>query len=58
VGILPKPPFYPLFEALRQNEQARVIVFMPGQSNPAQETITGSGLNLEPDFGLVETGES
>jgi hypothetical protein len=56
VGIQPKPPFYPLFESLKQKPGSKVIVFSPSQSRI--EKITGSGLTPEPDFGLVETGES
>jgi len=29
------------------------MVFSPGE----EEKVTGSGVNLEPDFKLVETGE-
>jgi len=54
VGIQPKPPFYPLFESLRQNPDNKVTVFSPG----AAEKGTGSILDMEPDFKLVETGES
>jgi site-specific DNA recombinase len=54
VGIQPKPPFYPLFESLRQNPDNKVTVFSPGGA----EKGTGSILGMEPDFKLVETGES
>jgi len=45
VGIQPKPPFYPLFESLRQKPES-------------EEKLTGPGVSLKPDFGMVETGES
>ncbi len=54
VGIQPKPPFYNLFESLKQIPDNKVTVFRPGE----EEKITGSGMSLEPDFKLVETGES
>ena len=54
VGIQPKPPFYPLFESLKHKPESKVTVFRPSE----EEKITGSGMSLEPDFKLVETGES
>jgi hypothetical protein len=54
VGIQPKPPFYPLFEPLKHKPESKVTVFRPGE----EEKITGSGMSLEPDFKLVETGEN
>ena len=54
VGIQPKPPFYPLFENLRQEPGNKVTVFSPGETGGE---MTGSSFNLEPDFKLVETGE-
>ena len=56
VGIQPKPPFYPLFESLRQKPENKVTVFNPGEY--PVEKGTGSILDMEPDFKLVETGES
>jgi site-specific DNA recombinase len=55
VGLQPKAPFYPLFDSLKQMPGNKVIIFRPGE---VQERKTGSVLNAEPDFGLVETGES
>jgi len=54
VGIQPKPPFYPLFESLKHKPESKVTLFNPGEDDKE----TGSGLIPEPDFGLVETGES
>jgi site-specific DNA recombinase len=54
VGIQPKPPFYPLFESLKRKPDNKVIVYNPGEYFAEKET----GSVLEPDFGLVETGES
>ena len=55
VGLQPKAPFYPLFDSLKQMPGNKVIIFRPGE---VQERTTGSVLNTEPDFGLVETGET
>jgi len=55
VGIQPKAPFYPLFDSLKKMPDNKVMIFRPGE---VQERTTGSVLNTEPDFGLVETGES
>jgi hypothetical protein len=52
VGILPKSPFYPLFQSLKDDPEAKVKVFDPEQQD--------RGLHLEsPDenCGMVETGE-
>jgi site-specific DNA recombinase len=54
VGIQPKPPFYPLFESLKRNPDNKVITYNPGEFYTEKET----GSVLEPDFGMVETGES
>ena len=51
VGILPKGPFYPLFQSLKDDPEARVRVFDPS----AKE----QGLPQEPliNCGMMETGE-
>jgi len=52
VGIQPKPPFYPLFESLRQKPEAKITLFTPGSEK-------GSTSEMEPEyFGMVETGEN
>jgi site-specific DNA recombinase len=54
VGIQPKPPFYPLFEALKRNAEARVTLF-----NPVSDKTKDSTIEMESEnFGMVETGES
>jgi hypothetical protein len=55
VGLQPKAPFYPLFDSLKHVAGNRVMIFRPGE---VQEGKTGSSSEPEPDFGLVETGES
>ena len=55
VGIQPKPPFYPLFDSLKRVPGNRVMIFRPGE---VDERKTGPVCEAEPDFGLVETGES
>ncbi|HEX9897223.1 MAG TPA: hypothetical protein VGA85_06160 [Dehalococcoidales bacterium] len=55
VGIQPKPPFYPLFEALKQRPGAKVTLFNPGSKQETEDSI----LTMESEnFGMVETGES
>jgi hypothetical protein len=53
-GIQPKPPFYSLFESLKHVPDNKVIIFRPG----ARQKETGSGIPQEPDYVMVETGES
>ncbi len=54
VGIQPKPPFYKLFESLKYVPDKKVIIFIPG----AKQKETGSEIAQEPDYAMVETGES
>jgi len=55
VGIQPKPPFYPLFEALKQIPEAKVTLFNPGSDLKTKDSI----IEMESEnFGLVETGEN
>ncbi len=54
VGVQPKPPFRVLFESLRTQPGSGVTVFPAG----GPERATGPGHRPEPDFGMVETGES
>jgi len=49
---LRKPPFYSLFEAMKTG--SKVTIFDPNDTKKE----TGSSLHQNPDFGLVETGES
>ena len=51
----PKALSQDLFDSLKQMPDNKVMIFRPGE---VQERTTGSVLNTEPDFGLVETGES
>jgi site-specific DNA recombinase len=53
VGIQPKPPFYNLFESLKHIPNNKVIIFRPGIKKE-----TGPGIAQEPDYAMVETGES
>jgi hypothetical protein len=54
VGTQPEPPFYPLFEALKQMPEAKVTLFNPGSNLKTKDSIT----EMESEnFGLVETGE-
>jgi len=55
VGIQPKPPFYPLFEALKQIPEAKVTLFNPGSDLKTKDSIS---MMESENFGLVETGES
>ena len=48
VGILPKPAFYKLFEAIKQKPDSKVIIFNPKENAPDTP---------ERVVGLVETGE-
>ena len=54
VGIQPKLPFYNLFESLKHVPDNKVIIFRPG----VKQKETGSGIAQEPDYAMVETGES
>lgn len=54
VGIQPKPPFYNLFQSLKYVPDNKVIIFKPG----AKQKEMGSGIAQEPDYAMVETGES
>ncbi|UCG54550.1 MAG: hypothetical protein JSV32_08250 [Dehalococcoidia bacterium] len=54
VGIQPKPPFYNLFGSLKHVLDNKVIIFRPG----VIQKETGSGNAQEPDYTMVETGES
>jgi len=61
VGLLPKPAFYALFEALKQRLDSKVIVFKPDECD--QTTIEGQKENApvcsgREMVGLVEAGES
>jgi len=53
VRIQPKPPFYPLFEALKQKPGAKVTLFTPGSTESKDSTFKMESEN----FGMVETGE-
>ncbi len=54
VSIQPKPPFYNLFESLKHVPGNKVIIFRPS----AKQKEKGSGIAQEPDYAMVETGES
>jgi hypothetical protein len=54
VGIQPKPPFYRLFESLKDMPDNKIIIFRPG----VKQKETDSGITQEPDFKLVETGKT
>ncbi len=49
-----KPPFYNLFESLKHMSDSKVTVFRAG----TRQKETGSGITQEPDYAMVETGES
>ena len=51
VGLLPKPPFYRLFETLRHMPDSKVTIFNPQEKENAL-------ISSEHVLGLVETGES
>ena len=54
VGVQPKPPFYNLFESLKHMPDNKVTIFRSGTI----QKETGSGIAQEPDYAMVETGES
>ena len=54
VGIQPRPPFYNLFESLKYVPDNKVTIFSPC----VKQKETGSGITQEPDYTMVETGES
>jgi len=45
---------YNLFQSLKHLPDNKVIIFRPG----TKQKETGSGIAQEPDYAMVETGES
>lgn len=55
VGIQPKPPFYPLFQCLKQGGNSKVIIFDPNQLENENEKATAP--DSETQSGEISGGD-